>query len=177
MKRLITYVVAGIFAGTLISCSTIQVESMQDENQVFLEEDVQNKNEVFRVLLSSDEYLVVQKHYPKSIKRSDDTSGDNYFREEISKLDKIDEVREGVAKVWLYPDSGKIMQVRLQSTFLQEIDQIILEDIQRWSFSFPKKEIFPLKFDVKYRVVLQKKLSDEQIMKEVRDHLKEKSGQ
>ena len=53
------------------------------------------------------------------------------------------------------------------------IDQILSDDIQRWSFEFPKKLIEPTKFDIKYRVVLRKKQSDKDIIKEVRDKMKE----
>ncbi|MCP4136267.1 MAG: hypothetical protein GY754_35180, partial [bacterium] len=76
--------------------------------------------------------------------------------------------REGVFTVWIYPDSGKLMQIRPQrSTFIIEADKLIMEDIQRWSFDFPKKVITPTKFDIKYRVVLRKKLSDKEILEEV----------
>jgi len=61
---------------------------------------------------------------------------------------------------------------------LREIDELLVEDIQRWNFISPaKKSVSPLRFDVRYRVVLRKKQSDEEIIKEVRDKMKEKSGQ
>ncbi len=66
------------------------------------------------------------------------------------------------------------MKVRPQKpTYILEIDKIINEDIQRWSFVFPKKYIEPTKLDIKYRVVLRKRQSDEQILREVRKKMKE----
>ncbi len=96
---------------------------------------------------------------------------------EIKKHDKFNEVRESVLTVWLYPDSGSLMKIRpKEPTFLIEIDRILLEDLQRWTFKFPRKFVSPTKFDVRYRVVLRKTLSDEEIMEELREKLKEKSS-
>jgi len=50
--------------------------------------------------------------------------------------------------------------------------------MQRWNFTSPKKrQIAPLKFDVRYRIVLRKKQSDDEIIKEVREKMKEKASQ
>jgi len=128
-----------------------------------------NEGEVFRVLLSSEKYTVKQMSYNAYITRSSDTGGDSYMKEEIKKHDKINEVREGVLKIWLYPDSGRIMKIRPEkSTFFMEIDKILSEDIQRWSFKFPKNVVVPTKMTIKYLVVLRKKMSDADIIKEMR---------
>jgi hypothetical protein len=69
------------------------------------------------------------------------------------------------------------MKVRPKKlTYLMEIDKLIVEDIQRWSFQFPAKDVYPTQFDVRYRVILRKTLSDDEIMKEVRDKIIEKTG-
>ncbi len=134
------------------------------------------EGEVFRVLVTSERYEVAQLRYLNTIKRVDDPGGDKFVCEELKQYDKIDEVREGRVSVWLFPDSGSIMKIRpVKLTYLVELDNIIVQDLQRWSFTFPKKVVEPTKFQVVYRFVLRKKLSDEEIMDEVREMIKEKS--
>lgn len=159
----------------VLSCSGVQKEDKKaSPGLLFLAKDPEAK-EVFRVFLSSDEYIVSQMKYDTSIMRVDDPGGDKFITEELSKYDKINETREGVIRVWLYPDTGKLMKVRpLHLTYLVEIDNLIVEDIQRWSFEFPKRVVVPANFEIKYRVMLQKKQSDREIMREMRDQIREK---
>lgn len=167
---------------TVVSCKTVEKPESGDkfeiENKKFLTEKPKNGLEVFRVLLQSDGYSVAQKSYGAYIQRKKDDAGDKYYSQVISEHDKIDEAREGMVTVWLYPDSGRLMQIRfLKSTYLRELDDLIIEDIQRWQFNFPKRVVEPAKFNVRYRIVLRKKMSDEEIMDEVRQNLREKTGQ
>ncbi len=165
--------ISGLF---ILSCGTVQkapADINSSENQKFLKPDKKAK-EVYRVLLTSNDYIVSQMKYTSTIKRTKDQGGDKYMCSELKKLDKIDEVREGLLSLWLYPDSGRIMKIRTQqSTYLLEVDKLLSEDIQRWNFSFPKKIVEPTRLDIKYRVVLRKTLSDAQIIKEVREKMRE----
>ena len=156
------------------SCSTVQKRNkLETENKNFLKVD-RKSTETFRILLSSNEYTTSQMKYTKYIKRENDKSGDLYITQELKKLDKIDEVREGVIRIWLFPDSGAITKVRpIKPTFIIDIDKIITEDIQRWSFKFPKGIVEPTRMDIKYRVILQKKQSDDEILKEVQQKMSE----
>ncbi|HPJ37658.1 MAG TPA: hypothetical protein PLT75_04395 [Spirochaetota bacterium] len=148
---------------------------LQIENEKFLDPEAKG-GEAFRVLFTSDKYVVMQRRYDSTIAKIADAGGDKYMCSSIGAYDKFNEARESIMRVWLYPDSGKLMKIRpVKPTFLMEIDQILLEDIQRWNFSFPKKVVHPTRFDVLYRVVLQKKLSDEQIMKEIREQIKQQN--
>ena len=161
----------------VLSCASTPEakDPIMKANMEFLDgEDAEG--EVFRVLVTSEEYRVVQLRYLDTIKRVDDPGGDKFICEELKKYDKIDEVREGRVSVWLFPDSGSIMKIRpVKLTYLVELDNIIVQDLQRWSFTFPKNVVEPTKFQVVYRFVLTKKLSDEEIMDEVREMIKEKS--
>lgn len=164
----VIFVILPIFIN---SCST--AGKLGRENKDFLTPDAEAE-ETFRVLLTSDNYVVSQMKYDDVIKRADDPGGDKYMCKELKKFDKIDVAREGVLSIWLYPDSGNIMKVRPQKpTYILEIDQIINEDIQRWTFEFPKKYIEPTKLDIKYRVVLRKRQSDDEIIKEVQEKMRE----
>ncbi|HOM09989.1 MAG: hypothetical protein GYA16_13555 [Spirochaetes bacterium] len=163
---------------TMIACSTATVKEKEDpfaqDNKKFLEE--KSGTELFRVLITPDNYQVVQLNYQGRITRNNDESGDKYILEEVAQYNQIDEAREGIVTVWLFPDSGAIMKIRpTQLTFLVELDNLIVQDLQRWTFSFPEKTIEPTKFDVKYRIVLRKKLSDEEIMQQIREKIKDKT--
>ena len=86
-------------------------KKIEDKNEAFLEPDPKTQ-EVFRVLFTSDQYTVAQMKKNPFISRKPDPSGDRYVMNELRRLDKINEVREGVLSLWLYPDSGNIMKVR-----------------------------------------------------------------
>ncbi len=163
---------------TIVSCSTTAIKEKEDpfaqDNKRFLEE--KGGTELFRVLITPDGYQVIQLHYQDRITRNNDESGDKYILEEVAQYHQIDEAREGIVTVWLFPDSGAIMKIRpTQLTFLVELDNLIVQDMQRWTFSFPTKTVEPTKFDVKYRIVLRKKLSDEEIMQQIREKIKDKT--
>jgi hypothetical protein len=163
---------------TVLACNTASIKEKEDpfaqDNKKFLEEE--SGTELFRVLITPDSYQVVQLHYQGRIIRNNDESGDKYILEEVAQYNQIDEAREGIVTVWLFPDSGGIMKIRpTQLTFLVELDNLIVQDLQRWTFSFPEKTVEPTKFNVKYRIVLRKKLSDEEIMQQIREKIKDKT--
>ena len=178
MKKLLYIFMACLFLMQIISCKTTTTiesirEQIKEDNEKFLNPD-KKASEVFRVLLTSDEYRVIQLKSDKTMERVKDDGGDKYISSEIQKLDMIDEARIGVISVWLYPDSGRIMKIRSQRpTYFKEVDALLNDDIMRWSFNFPKKVVEPTKFDIVYRVVLSKKQSDEEIIKAVQDRMKE----
>jgi hypothetical protein len=177
----------GIIAGLVMFCGCVTPQKTEKpaedpvakENAAFLSGEPDDKDEMFRVLLTSDGYETVQVGGKETIARQEDKSGDKYFCEELSKYNKINEVREAVVSVSLYPDTGRIMKVRPKKlAALREIDELLVEDVQRWNFVSPaKRSVTPNRFDIRYRIVLFKKQSDEDIIKEVREKMKEKAGQ
>ena len=169
------YVSAIVMA--LSSCSTTGSRDKSDpfarENKKFITSS-SGDGETFRVLLSSDSYRVSQLKYGEYIKRKKDTGGDSFMRDEMKKYDKINEARESVIRLWIYPDTGRIMKVRPQQpTYLMEIDKLLNEDIQRWEFEFPRNTVEPTRLDIKYRIVLKKKLTDEEILREIQKNMRE----
>jgi len=180
MKRVLYVIFIMFFAVQFISCKSTSTgideirKQTQKDNEAFFKPG-KDSSEVFRVLLSSDEYKVVQFRYNNTMERVSDESGDKYISNELQRLDIIDEARVGVVSVWLYPDSGRVMKIRTQKPiYFKEIDALLNDDIMRWSFKFPKKVVEPTRFDIMYRVVLSKKRSDEEIIKEVQDMMKER---
>ncbi len=157
----------------MLSCSSVQNQGDEYASDGFLTADPESP-ELFHVLLTADSYQVVQMKKKASIARVEDKGGDAYISSELTAFNKIDEVRDGIIAVWLFPDTGRLMKIRPQkSTYLMEIDKLITDDIQRWNFTFPNKTIEPTSFSIRYRVVLKKTLSDEEIIKEVQDRMRE----
>jgi len=162
----------------LLFCATAPApvkDAREGQIQEYLRVDPQ-ADELFRVYLSSSRYLVSQMKFLDRVSRGEDPGGDKFICEEMKKHDKIEETRTAVVTVWLFPDTGRLMKIRPKKlSYLMEIDSLIIEDIQRWNFKFEKNYIYPTKFDIMYRVALRKKQSDEEILKEVQEKLKEKS--
>jgi hypothetical protein len=169
-----TFLLLMTLAGISLSCKTPPEKKPDTVSQGFFEaifvkgED----RESFRVLITSDRYEIIQTDHRETIQRDDDPGGDRYICDELRKYDKFDETREGMYHVSLYPDRGTLRKVRpFKPLNLIELDNLVLEDIQRWSFKFPKKVIQPNSFYVKYRIVLRKRQTDEQIIKEVQKRM------
>ncbi|MFH0976796.1 MAG: hypothetical protein V1874_13510 [Spirochaetota bacterium] len=168
-----------IFSMIFISCKTIL--KTEDQNDLFLKQD-KNAEEVFRVLIISNKYASSQMKFNDKIQKTEDEEGDQNIYTKLKDYDKINETCEGILTVWLY-DSGKIMKIRPKTlTAITEINSLIVEDLKRWDFKYinnvdsaDEKEIPAAKvntFDIKYRVVLRKIQSDEEIMKEVMEKAK-----
>ena len=184
MKRKTAFfLAAAVMIGMMISC-TVQrtpIDVVAEESAKFISSDPSSKDEVFRVLLSSEGYKVAQVNAKETIMRPEDPSGDQFMCEDLAKYDKINETRLAIYTIELYPDTGRVYKIRPKRLAnLTEIDTLIVQDLQRWTVANPdkkKKEVSPLKFEVTYRIVLKKKMSDEAILQEKRDALKEKSSQ
>ncbi len=157
------------------SCAVTVEKKPEAEDQEFLNAAFKKgeDKESFRVQISSDSYSVIQTDYKDTIQRESDPGGDRYICDEIKKYDKIDEIREGLYSVSLYPDRGSLRRVRpFKPLNLIELDNLVLEDIQRWTYKFPHKMVQPNSFYIKYRVILRKKQTDEQIIQEVQKRMR-----
>ena len=169
-------VLLSVLSCTSTSKGIYSKHGLSSDDKKFLFSEPDNEEDLYRIFLTSEQYLVTQKGYDETIARVPDMQGDRYICNEICGIDMIDETREGIVSILLYPDSGKVMKVRTKkSTFIMEIDKIITEDMQRWRFTFPQETIEPIKFDIRYRVKLRKRQSDEEIMREVRENMREQN--
>src|SRR5512145_251533 len=105
MKRFLILLPSLLILSLFLSCQTggvkDPVDTIKEENEEFLKGDKKG-TETFRVLLSSDEYRVVQLRNEKTIERVPDEGGDKYMQTEMEKHDMIDEARIGVVTVWLF---------------------------------------------------------------------------
>lgn len=165
-KKAVLTVIAVAALLAVVSCKTTPVDPYAQANEAFLS---QSKGETFRVVMMSDRFIVRQKQYEGNVSRAADTSGDQYFMERLKKMDVVDASREGVIRVWVYPDSGRLMKVRfVESTYIEEVDRLIIDDIQRWTLNY-KAGVYPRNFTIRYRVVLRKGASDAEIRRQIRE--------
>jgi hypothetical protein len=181
MKKILIIPACAVIVATGIimqSCTQTQEvpkkeEKKENKHADFLKVDTTSK-ELFHVLLTSDEYTVAQMNFQDRIERGPDKGGDQYMCEEIKKYDIIDMTKEAVVRIWLFPDlPGRIMKIRPQMpSYLKEIDELLLDDLQRWTFVFPKKIVTPTQFLVRYRIVLRKNKSDKEILKDIKELMK-----
>jgi hypothetical protein len=164
-------IISGLFLFSF-SCKTITKETEKDKYSDYLKSDA-NSDEAFRVLIISDRYDFVQLKYQDQMKRISDTDGDKGITTKLKEYDKIDETAEGVLTVSIYPENGKIMRIRPKNLApIAEINSLIVEDLKRWNFDIAVEKMEPNTFDIKYKVVLRKLQSDEEIMKEVEEKIK-----
>jgi len=177
MKKSFTaaLMVAAVFL--LTTCAIFKTDpekQLRADNEKFLKKK-DNPAEVFKILITSESYIVSQVNNPETIKRQDDPGGDKYICDEIKKFDIMNEAFEGVFSVDLYPDlPGRIMKIRPKQLFrLMELQKLITDDVQRWNFDFPKKVVIPNKMEIRYRIVLRKKLTDDEIIKQIQSKMKE----
>ncbi len=173
-KALIIIIVFSMFS-FLFFCKTVTKEiEIKDEHEDFLKSNTET-DELFRVLIISNRYDFSQMKFHSQLKKVADPDGDLSICGKLKEYDKINETCEGVLTVWLYPDSGKLMKIRPKILApIAEINTLIVEDLKRWNFQF-SDIVEPNMFDVRYRIVLRKIQSDEDIMKEIRER-EEKEG-
>jgi len=154
----------------MLACATAGDKKIESDNQRFLKAPFTpgEDKETFRVVITSNNYAVVQTECTDTIEREDDPGGDEYICDEIKKYDKINEAREGMYHIALFPDRGTLMKVRPYKPInLIELDNLIIDDLMRWTFKFPQKTIKPNKMYIKYRIVLRKREKYDKIRKEV----------
>jgi hypothetical protein len=74
-------------------------------------------------------------------------------------------------KIWLFPDRGTIMKIRPHKLIaFQDVLELIYVDIRRWDFQF-YRGIYPLQMLIKYRVVLRKTVSDDQVIDRIQKRM------
>lgn len=178
MKAIFSFFVAILISAVSFSCASTKKDDFDPGTKKFMafqKEDPATIPEVFRVVITSDKYIILQTKHNGVIEREADSGGDSYICDEISKLNKINEIREGLFSIWLFPDTGSLMKIRPQKPFfIKELDKLAIEDIQRWSFKFPQKSVSPTHFYIRFRVILKKKQTDEEIIKELQKKMQEK---
>jgi len=131
------------------------------------------KREVFRIFASSENFIIEQLAYEGKIEISSDPGGERSFTEDIGKYDMVDLFVTAIFSVEIYPDSGKLAKIRpVRPAKVSELNKLIAEDITRLRFKFPGKRVEPVKFNIQYGVLLQKKLSEAERRKLLEDNVR-----
>jgi len=129
--------------------------------------------EVFKIFISSDNYVIKQLSREGKIEIKADPGGEQSFVDELKRYDMVNHFSEAIFSVELYEDSGMISKIRpVKPASVAELNKIIADDITRLQFKFPGKKIQPLKFNIRYGILLQKKLSAQERKKILEEHAK-----
>ncbi|MDH5717971.1 MAG: hypothetical protein OEZ22_10065 [Spirochaetia bacterium] len=166
-----------------VSCKSAQVVSEKTEvpdaivdkyNEFYSKPN--EPDEVFRVLLSSEFYEIRQTAYEDILYVKDDPAGNQMTSEELEQYNKVDYFGRAVLKIELYSKTGKLARLRfLRSSGISEIDRLISEDITRWHFKFQegvKEEDLPDIIIVVYGIVLEKNISREEAVEELKKYVR-----
>ena len=149
-----------------ITSANPRVNDMRDR---FLDKPA-NDGEIFRIFASSDSYASRQYGTEEGIRIKADPSGEEAFAEEIRQFDKIDLFTDAIFSIELFEETGSISRIRpVKPAKISELNKLIADDITRLKFEFPDGKIEPLKFNIRYGILLQKIATDQ----DIRDVLKE----
>ncbi|MBN2402621.1 MAG: hypothetical protein JXN64_09485 [Spirochaetes bacterium] len=169
------FIILGFFSvfSLIFSCKTAVIKDpVIEQYKNYLEQDAESE-EVFRVLILSDRYVISQMKFHDRLIKIEDNEGDKGISDKLKEYDKIDEACEGVLTVSLYK-TGNIMQIRPKViTPIDEVNNLIVHDLKRWNFKFENDNTEPSTFDIRYKVILRKMQSDEDIMREIMERAKE----
>lgn len=155
------------------------VEPASDDDLFFHKPTV--SGELFRVLITRDNYSVRQYGQTSSIQRVPDAKGDREqlksYREIHDEIDFRDWEIEGILDVRLNPHTGRIEQIQYvqgHTPRTYQAAKLFQEDLTRYRFRFPQGVIQPVRFNVYFRWVIKRRpdLSDEEIKLRAIQYLK-----
>lgn len=120
--------------------------------------------EVFRVLITRDNYSVRQLASRDAIQRPADARGDreqlNAYREITEQIDFKDWEIEGTLDVRLNPHTGQIEQLQYaagRNPKTWQAAKLFQEDLTRFRFKYPTGVISPTRFQVNFRWVINRR--------------------
>lgn len=121
-----------------------------------------NKYEYFRVVMSSDGYHLRQIRGTDSFIRKQDPGGDQLIMQELSKFDKINYSDDGIVKVRLNGETGKVENVNFYQRVprISELATLMRNDVTRWVFEHKEKGMPKVRnFMISYKVILKNRAS------------------
>ncbi|EOQ88020.1 putative lipoprotein [Leptospira yanagawae serovar Saopaulo str. Sao Paulo = ATCC 700523] len=114
--------------------------------------------EVFRVYLASDSYMVRQIRHTDKIRRKPDAGGDELSKEEMKKFDLLSFVDDGIISIGLNTVTGKLESIAFDRRVprINDIAKIIQNDASRFNYEHSSKDGSPLitRFLVTYQIRL-----------------------
>ena len=162
----------------LISCSALKIKGFDDSDQLkqetydLFESEDSIEHEIFRVFLSSDDYIRKQLNLNDTIDLTKDPSGDESASKELIPYNKINFKAKVIVRVTIYGKTGTIAKIRfVRSSGISEIDKLISEDITRWKFAFPQGKVEPDMFVISFYVFLKNTINKEQAKIELKKYV------
>ncbi|TGL18686.1 hypothetical protein EHQ46_12665 [Leptospira yanagawae] len=114
--------------------------------------------EVFRVYIASDSYMVRQIRHTDKIRRKPDAGGDELSKEEMKKYDLLSFVDDGIISIGLNTVTGKLESIAFDRRVprINDIAKIIQNDASRFNYEHSSKDGSPLitRFLVTYQIRL-----------------------
>ena len=135
------------------------------EDDIFFQKPSDDEKEYFRVILTSEGYLLRQIRGSEFVSRNVDLDGDKLISENLKKYNKVNFLDYGVIKVDFHQESMTVKSVRFnKAPRINEIAKIIQDDITRWKIDFLIKEdndndIQLSEIIINYKVILKKETS------------------
>ncbi|XDD44884.1 hypothetical protein AB3N60_09090 [Leptospira sp. WS39.C2] len=114
--------------------------------------------EVFRVYIASDSYMVRQIRHTDKIRRKPDLGGDELSKEEMKKYDLLSFVDDGIISIGLNSVTGKLESIAFDRRVprINDIAKIIQNDASRFNYEHASKDGTPIitRFLVTYQIRL-----------------------
>lgn len=114
--------------------------------------------EVFRVYVASDSYMVRQIRHTDKIRRKPDPGGDELSKEEMKKYDLLSFVDDGIISIGLNTVTGKLESIAFDRRVprINDIAKIIQNDASRFNYEHSSKDGSPIitRFLVTYQIRL-----------------------
>lgn len=125
----------------------------------FFQAQSKDKEEYFRVLITSDSYKVRQIRGAKYIRRKVDKGGDALISEELVKYNKINYSDDGIILVILNGNTGAVETIRFNTRVprINDLAKIIQNDVTRWAMQHSEDKPVVTKYQIFYSIKLENK--------------------
>ncbi|PJZ65106.1 hypothetical protein EHQ27_10185 [Leptospira wolffii] len=125
----------------------------------FFQAASKDKEEYFRVFITSESYKVRQIRGAKYIRRKVDKGGDALISEELVKYNKINYSDDGIIIVILNGNTGAVETIRFNTRVprINDLAKIIQNDVTRWSMEHSEEKPVVTKYQIFYSIKLENK--------------------
>jgi len=169
LKRLVIIIFGLIFICSNVIYSEDSSSSIEKERDSLLRE-IHVKNNIdnyllpdtdseimIKVFVSSECYIILQEKGSKSFKYLVNSYKKKKVNNLIKRFNIVNLTRDAVVALWVSPYKGYANKViPSTSTYVRELDKIIIDDLSGWHFKYFKRSGGLKKVIIKYRIMLKK---------------------
>jgi hypothetical protein len=122
---------------------SVEEFSFEDYENLPPESTLQSrKGSAFRISVSSAYYSIEQLRYGGALSLQRSSSSESSIRGVLSRYDRVNAVRSAHLLLSINPQTGRLNHYRLvKSTYIRELDSLVMKDVGRYRFSVKKKNI------------------------------------